>query len=144
MDFLVPTIIGLHLFSVHVPASTNDHGQNYGLYVQSRTGLVVGGFKNSLQRPSFYIAQTWAWPIQENISANILIGGISGYDIRTTTWRYFDSHGKLVTQTEEYGKWNSKIGPLVSPSVLFFNTVRISVLPATHTAIHLSLEMRID
>lgn len=145
MDFLTPAIIGLHLFSVHIPGGGQDNNINYGLYMQTKTGIVVGGFKNSYSRPSFYIGQSWSLNITENINGSIILGAISGYDLRQySSPAYFDSNRKYVpAQHYETGRWNDPFGPLIAPSVLLWDTVRITILPSTHTAIHLSLERKL-
>lgn len=67
---------GLHVHSVHVPAKDGDNNSNWGLYGRTDDGLTFGGYRNTLDRNSFYIGQTFKvfGPV------DMTVGAITGYD----------------------------------------------------------------
>ncbi len=65
---------GLHLASTHFPEHKGDNNQNLGAYVRLESGLTFGGYRNTIERNSFYVGQTF------EVGPFELVGGvISGY-----------------------------------------------------------------
>ena len=129
-----PLTLGVHTVSYHVnkidPISHNKwNNANPGLYVKW-DNVVVGGYYNSIRKPSFYVA--YAYPLTGNI--DLTVGAITGYgDIHVGTNGYYGGY---------------KIMPLVSPSFHFPITDkvegRVHYTPkagkySTH-AVHFSIE----
>ncbi len=74
------TTFGLHLRSVHVPAKAENetNNANYGLYVRTESGLVVGAYRNTHRRNSLYVGQSF------NLYGpfDAVLGGITGYQAK--------------------------------------------------------------
>lgn len=65
--------VGVHLGSYH-PGRPDLNPVNPGLYYRSDAGWTVGGYYNSIRRPSFYAGRTFDWK-----RFSVTVGGITGY-----------------------------------------------------------------
>lgn len=121
--------LGIHVGSVHDHPRMDDGGRwnnaNGGLYIRQNE-WVVGGFYNSLYKPSLYVA--YVYPLGEHF--DVAVGAVTGYNWHSRSGRDYP------------------VVPLVSPSVHFplFDGVegRVSVLPGigkgSAWAMHFSIE----
>jgi hypothetical protein len=125
--------IGAHVATGHFKAGS--HTGSPGLYVRFASGVVVGGYRNSLTTPerrtSFYVAQTWEFDRYA-----LLAGVVSGYHVEE------GECGRGCVQ--KWGHTRGRIGPLVAASVSFPEarpllgvTPRLTLIPA---GVHLSFE----
>ncbi len=141
------SVVGVHISSIHIPASSELKDANPGIYFRHESGATAGVYRNSLGRTSFYAGYT-----TERGPFALTLGVISGYQLKRVYGQYAcaqEGTGVVCTQTwTESGNTKGAIGPLVAPSVrlpsIFDITPRITVLPkfATkgHTVLHLSVE----
>src|SRR5688572_28181660 len=74
MDSRADVSVGLHLASVHAPSRPEHRNDNLGLYVQADR-LLVGGYRNSIGRRTFYAA--YSHPLGYGFEA--FAGVASGY-----------------------------------------------------------------
>lgn len=141
---------GVHLLTAH--SSHNNHTETAGVYVALPFGVagaktVLGAYRNSVQTPqrriSGYVAQAWQWG-----RWGIAAGLASGYQKERVTVQCPDHAPWFATCWQEYGFWNSRLMPLVVPSVTFPEvrrwigvTPRLSLVGIKAPAIHLSLEV---
>lgn len=136
-------VIGVHLASVHFPQESYQNNINPGWYVKTDSGVTLGVYKNTIRRTSFYLAQTFS---HEPFS--LTLGVISGYQKKTYMGTCYD--GNIGTPSDPCSMGNSPgaIAPLIVPSVLFWETMRLSLIPGipgvknSHNALHLSLEYK--
>lgn len=125
MDFLTPTLIGLHLATAHFggPASAQFETSTPGVYMQTAQGLTLSAYRNSHGRGSAYVA--WTWATADGRWA-ITAGGVTGYP-------------------------RASVSALVAPSVRLPITsgpggwaARVAYLPKPHSdgahGVHISLE----
>jgi hypothetical protein len=121
--------VGLHLYSLHVPAKDLDNNRNAGLYMRTDGGLTVGMYRNTLRRLSPYVGQTYdLGPV------DLTLGLIGGYKLK-------DGQG-----------WSRNyLAPLValsvaSPVSIMGATPRITLVPGhlvkARTVVHFSTEWR--
>lgn len=67
--------------SKHIGADRQYNEQNSGLGYRSPEGWMIGGYKNSLNRPSFYAGKEFQTDIIPNkLAAALMVGGVTGYD----------------------------------------------------------------
>lgn len=143
-------ILGAHLVSSHVPAREGQNNLNLGAYVQFENGVTLGGYRNTLHRNSFYIAET-----VDAGQFSLTLGLISGYEERRT-YRYA-APGETCNaaghtrcwQDEGFAKhkWTLMATPSYRFAPIAGITPRVSIVPRLgktegSTAIHLSLERR--
>jgi hypothetical protein len=122
--------VGLHLYSLHVPAKDSDNNLNGGLYVRTDSGLTFGMYRSTLRRNAPYIGQTFQLYGPVDLTAGI----IGSYQRK-------DGQG-----------WSrGYIGPLValsaaSPISIMGATPRITLVPGhlvkARTVVHFSTEWR--
>lgn len=141
-------IIGIHLVSLHVPAEDFHNNQNWGLYARTESGWAAGGFRNTLDRNSFYLAKSW-----ERGNWSLTLGAISGYQKEMVQEAPKGQNGQCADGNAppcmvERGKFNGAIGPLVAISYAMPKmgsiTPRLSLIPPVGsgdaTTLHLSVE----
>lgn len=125
-----PLVLGVHLGTFHTTGTYNNI--NTGVYGRFNS-WTVGGYHNSIRRPSYYLAYTWEVltprvPLVESIA--ITAGAITGYESSLN---------------------NSGVLPMLVPSAAFrINPkvlLRLSILPidgqkldSSGAALHFSLE----
>ncbi len=73
--------IGLHLGSQHFG---NDTGQvmnnvNPGGYVEFKNGLIIGGYRNSINRDSYYAGYNYRFPAVGPVTPSVMGGVVTGY-----------------------------------------------------------------
>ena len=67
--------------SKHIGSNQQFNEQNSGLGYRSPEGWMIGGYKNSLNRPSFYAGKEFQADIIPNkLAAALMVGGVTGYD----------------------------------------------------------------
>jgi hypothetical protein len=133
--------IGVHTVSRHEPQRDYHQEENYGLYYRTAGGIEVGGYRNTLDRTSFYVTQTFRW---HWLSASL--GLISGYQEKEVQVPCQDGSAGPCHETR--GVTPGAIGPLAAVSVttppLLGISMRLTVLPGflvnSSTIYHLSLE----
>ncbi len=74
-------ILGLHLFSAHVPNCWGEPCQRYevftpGIYAKAPSGLTVGAYRSSYGDGSTYVG--WTFETKDRRFA-LLVGGVTGY-----------------------------------------------------------------
>ena len=125
-----PFVLGVHLGTFHTTGTYNNI--NTGVYGRFNS-WTVGGYHNSIRRPSYYLAYTWEVPtpnvpLMESFA--ITAGAITGYESSLN---------------------DSGVLPMLVPSAAFrINPkvlLRLSILPidgqkigSTGAALHFSLE----
>lgn len=75
-----PTTIGVHTFSMHsskvdIVSLEKWNNINPGIYAKWDDGLVIGGYYNSLRKPSLYVG----YSVALNASFDVVVGAITGY-----------------------------------------------------------------
>lgn len=148
-DFLTPVVIGLHLVSVHLPAEPWQNNVNPGVYVRSASGLTVGAYRNTLSRPSIYIAQSFELAPEglAPLRFALTVGVVSGYRIKRV-----DQPCPPGTRPDHAcytleGLTNAHLLPMLTPSVSMplggSNSLRLSFIPSLasrSSVFHLSAE----
>lgn len=129
-DDLVVERVGVHLTSWHSKPGYNN--TNPGMYVRLSNGLVMGAYRNSLEKTSAYIGAHFDAALSEHVNAGLTVGVVNGYP--GNKWRI----GRDVV-------------PLFVPSLALdigrSVSVRISLIPNVAgindvSVVHLSLERR--
>jgi hypothetical protein len=134
---------GLHVSTVHIPASDHLNNVNPGAYVRYDNGATAGFYRNSYKRLSVYAGWTW-----ESGPFALTVGGITGYkrvDVPCTGDRLEAGFTRCWD-----GSSSSAISPLIAPSVVLPDvlgvTPRVTVLPKIEskgsTVIHLAVERK--
>jgi hypothetical protein len=150
MDALTGLVIGLHLFSTHVPNMESTNNVNPGLYARTADGWQAGVYMNTLDRTSVYVAKAFS-----HGPFSLVLGAMSGYQEKTTEVPAVGADGSCKTtgyapcyQTQ--GHTRGAIGPMLALSYaapeILGTTPRLSVMPGwgdTHTVIHLSVEWKL-
>lgn len=72
--------LGLHTASMHAPAADWQNNRNPGLYLRTADGVTVGGYRNTLGRPTFYAGRTWLDVVGP---VDVLVAGATGYRLRS-------------------------------------------------------------
>ena len=133
-------VIGVNLVSRHFPARSYQNNFNPGAYVKWDNGIVLGGYRNTLWRPSFY-----AGYVLESGPFALTIGAVTGYQRRTTAVPC--TRAGYTGCTEWHGYSNGYLTPMFSPSVRLPSiagvTPRLSYIPGfgvSPSVVHLSLE----
>jgi hypothetical protein len=134
-------VIGVHTLSRHQPHRDYQKEENYGLYYRTDEGIEVGGYRNTLDDTSLYVAQTWQW---RWFSASL--GLLSGYQKRNVQVPCTDGSNNYCWETR--GNTRGAIGPLIAVSVtsppLGGVSARLNVIPGflvdSPSVFHLSLE----
>lgn len=146
------TSVGLHLVSQHFPERDHHNQDNFGLYVQHKRWL-IGGYRNSLNRDTYYAA--YAQPLGYGFD---LVAGVgSGYRRKcethsVTTYSQVTHKGETFTvkSTERVescrGFSKGSLAPVAgltyTAPAFFGASPRIWVVPgikgASSTVIHLS------
>ncbi len=125
-----PFDLGVHLGTFHTTGTYNNI--NTGVYGRFNS-WTVGGYHNSIRKPSYYVAYTWEIPtphVPLVESFAITAGGITGYESSLN---------------------DSGVLPMLVPSAAFRITpkvlLRLSILPidgqkigSSGAALHFSLE----
>lgn len=85
MDLLTLTAVtvGLHIGSVHSPSKPEDNNNNLGAYICIDNSWCAGGYRNTLDRDSFYL--TKIVPLGKGF--DLRVGAVSGYQEKCTTVR---------------------------------------------------------
>jgi hypothetical protein len=138
---LAQGVIGVHTISRHDPPRRDHQEQNWGLYYRTAGGIEFGGYRNTLDRASFYVTQTWRW---HWLSASL--GLLTGYDKREEKVDCEDGSPGPCYETR--GNTSGKVGPLAALSVtappLWGVSPRLTILPGflvnSMTVYHLSFE----
>jgi hypothetical protein len=133
--------IGIHTISRHDPRRGHHQEENYGLYYRTAGGIEFGGYRNTLDRPSFYLAQTWTW---HWLSATL--GLLSGYQERQVQVACTDGSAGPCYETR--GHTAGAIGPLAAVSAttppLWGVSARLTIIPGflvnSSSVYHLSFE----
>lgn len=133
--------IGVHTITRHQPQRDYHQEENYGLYYRTAGGIEFGGYRNTLDRPTFYIAQNWNWHF---LSATL--GVLTGYKKHQVQVACTDGSAGPCHETR--GNTNGAIGPLAAVSAttppLWGVAARLTVLPGflvnSSTVYHLSFE----
>lgn len=76
------TDVYIHLASKHFTGK-NQNENNLGVGVQyTKKGVTgtVGTFKNSYDKQSYYLGAGKRWRIANNVTASLLVGGVTGYE----------------------------------------------------------------
>lgn len=81
------TEIELHITSHHFSNSSDFEEDNYGIgithYFKDRWGISAGGFNNSYDDTSIYLALTYTYDFCSGITTcaiGLIAGGVTGYD----------------------------------------------------------------
>lgn len=136
-------VIGVHLASVHFPQEPYQNNNNPGWYVKTQSGLTLGTYRNTINRDSFYLGQTFS---HEPFS--LTLGIISGYQKKEYEGKCTNGYVSKPGQPCYIGNTPGAIAPLIVPSVLLWDTMRLSLIPGlpgvknSHNALHLSLEYK--
>jgi hypothetical protein len=133
--------LGVHTITRHEPRRDYHQEENYGLYYRTAGGIEFGGYRNTLDRPTFYLAQTWQWHF---LSATL--GVLTGYRKRQVEVPCVDGSAGPCYETR--GNTNGMLGPLAAVSAttppLWGVAARLTVLPGflvnSSTVYHLSFE----
>ena len=70
-------VLGLHLMSAHIPATSGDNNFNLGVYAKTAEGWTAGAYRNTLNRNSVYFGKTWA-----HGPASLTVAAVTGYQAR--------------------------------------------------------------
>lgn len=74
------TTVGLHLGTIHGGNPPCDNGNNPGVYVSAESGLIVGTYRNSCERQSYYAGyKTPDWH-----GVGVMLMGVTGYEAQVT------------------------------------------------------------
>lgn len=133
--------IGVHTISRHEPRRDYHQEENYGIYYRTAGGVEFGYYRNTLDRPTFYLAQTWRWHF---LSATL--GVLTGYQKHKVQVPCEDGSAGPCHETR--GNTHGKLGPLAAVSAttppLWGVSARLTVLPGflveSSTVYHLSFE----
>jgi hypothetical protein len=133
--------IGVHTVTRHHPQRDYYQEENYGLYYRTAGGIEIGGYRNTLDRASFYVTQTWQW---QWFSASL--GLTSGYQKHEVEVPCTDGSAGPCHETR--GITRGAIGPLAAVSATtppwFGISARLTILPGflvdSSTIYHLSFE----
>ena len=133
-------VIGVHLVSHHFPARAEQNNVNPGAYVKWANGVVLGGYRNTLSRPSFYLGYVFGHGPFE-----LTVGAITGYQKRRVAMPC--SRPGYDGCSESRGVSNGYLTPMISPSVrlpaIAGITPRLSYIPGfggSASVVHLSVE----
>lgn len=147
---------GLHLLSTHIPDGPGLNNQNAGAYVRFDNGLTTGGYRNTINRNSFYLGYT-----AESGPFSLTVGGITGYQKQRRPVSCIEFEGTIKPRARncwyEVGRTNAVVAPMIVPSVALpaFNgangqqiTPRLSFMPGIGkgsggSVIHLSIEAKL-
>lgn len=159
------TVVGLHTVSIHAP----DRGQtnaNYGLYMRAGSGLELGAYRNSIDRPGVYLGQQFELAKGAAGALGLQVGAAYGYQkkcaVKTTVTpkkvtheSYSNGDTKTTTSPEKTEKREEckgfsrgAITPMAgltytAPFAIMGITPRLQFLPpfGKHAAVaHLTLE----
>lgn len=84
LSLAVPAQAGTLLsgFATHHLQGSNWCENNYGIGYRTDDNWAVGYYKNSLCKPSFYVAKEFTTSQQRPLRLGILLGAVTGYNIR--------------------------------------------------------------
>lgn len=110
-------------WSKHLEHSEIDYNESHNLLAVEHRQIVVGGFRNSWGRDSWFAAYRWTWTPLEHVEASVLAGGVYGY---SHCWKGEDGGGRkicpMLSPGITYTRWR------VQPSVLLLgNAVGVTV-----------------
>lgn len=141
-------VIGAHVYTAHAPGHDGPALQDFnpGLYARTESGLTFGAVRNSLGRPSLYLAQTWE--TQDKRFA-LTVGAISGYQYRRIEGQRVCRAGYVHAEANPcyymHGKTNAVLRPLIAPSIALPAiggvTPRVSLLGK---GVHFSIEAKLQ
>lgn len=141
------TVVGMHLYSVHVPAETYQNNENLGLYVRTAGGWTAGAYRNTLRRTSVYGGYTFSYQ-----RYSLTVGAISGYQRK---WERVPTgpNGKCDNGTgfrwcdaqvgASRGAFTLLLAPSVALPVVWGATPRVSYVPGlagSANVVHFSME----
>jgi len=113
--------VGVHTISHHFPDDEGYNDNNIGLYARLDNGLTFGGYRNSIQRNSFYLGYSHELPGPFSVT----VGAVSGYQFKAGNGRKPGAHGE--------GHTRGALGLLLAGSValpqVFGLTPRIIYFP---------------
>lgn len=72
-------VLGMHLHSIHLDPEPWQNNANVGIYAMG-DGWTLGGYHNTIRRPTFYGGYTWGW---ESKGFQATAGIATGYKTRT-------------------------------------------------------------
>lgn len=72
--------IGLHIGSHHV-GSNQFNNVNPGIYVRTEDDVVIGGYRNSIRRNTFYVAKVFE---TDQHPFGVVVGAATGYLLPVT------------------------------------------------------------
>lgn len=76
-DDLIVERVGVHLASWHSKPGYNN--ANPGMYVRLSNGLVMGAYRNSLEKTSVYVGAHFDVALSEHAIAGLTAGVVNGY-----------------------------------------------------------------
>ncbi len=80
--------IGIHLGSVHSTKADSDgtpwNNANPGFYVRAQNDWLIGGYYNSIRRPTVYVAKVFPIVQMGSINLDLTVGGATGYRYAVT------------------------------------------------------------
>lgn len=114
--------VGVHLGSWH---SNNDacradnggrpcNNANPGAYARTADGWVLGGYHNSVNRPTFYVGRSWTLAARGRASLEVAALAATGYPAApvvplvtpTAALRLTDRSAVRLAYLPRFGKWN--------------------------------------
>ena len=141
---LAPIVLGLHLASVHVPTLPDQNNINFCVYARAPNGMVVGAYRNTLRRWSFYAGHTSSWgPV------DLTVGLVTGYRKHCDVTEQKRPNGSILTEWRCEGFSHNRLTPMFAPSItlptVFDVTPRVSYIPrvgarSPANVFHLSIE----
>ncbi len=154
LDIFAGAVLGVHLFSAHVPAQDGQNNDNWGAYVSLADGVTLGAYRNTINRQSVHLGYAW-----KSGPFAVELGVVSGYQRKMYGgyWRIGGAqrapagHSDYYEPSYQWGYSAGAIVPMISPSILLPVEIvpnvrpRISFIPGfghgTSNVIHLSLEL---
>lgn len=144
-------VVGAHLHTVHFdsdkdkPPGFETRDSTPGIYIRTSSGLTAGLVRNSLGRPSAYLAQTWA---TDNERWALTLGAMTGYKHKIIRGQHVCRDGYTDAPESrcefKHGETNALLRPLIAPSWSWIEarqyigaTPRVALLGK---GVHLSVE----
>jgi hypothetical protein len=141
-------LIGFHLFSAHIPNPAQLNNVNPGIYIVSQEGYTAGGYKNSYNKPSFYLGK--ATDLTPTIQATLTL--TTGYNVskRQITNRECNEADKNngwnycwdEVQTNSRGKITLVPSLSYAPVTASEYRPRITWVPGSFQVLHVSVERK--
>jgi hypothetical protein len=140
-EILTGLTIGVHLASVHVPSEPWQQNFNPGVYAMTDDGWTAGVYRNTIDRTSVYAGKAFTYG-----PFSLVVGVVSGYQHETWHGTKCPNGSYGMGGAQCYlGYTKHALGPMIAPSVLVFDHVRLTYLPGIHTSsvFHLSIETKL-